>query len=56
MDIKYNEDSAFRWWYDENITELESKWYENGAIFEMDFDADREIDKEWEDYKNTHSK
>jgi hypothetical protein len=55
-EIKYNEDSAFRWWWEENIEQLRIKWAENGADREMDFDEDTETDKEWEDYKNIHSK
>ena len=46
----------FELWYDENIKELRIKWAENGADREMDFDEDREIDKEWNDYKNTLQK
>ena len=49
-DIKYNEDSIFRWWYDENIEELQIKWAETGADRELDFDVDVEIEKEWKLY------
>ena len=50
----YNENSAFNKWWKENIEELRIKWAENGADREMDFDEEAEVDKEWEDYKNTH--
>ena len=51
--IKYNEDSYFRWWYEENIDELRIKWSENGADREMDFDEDREIEMEFSRFKDT---
>ena len=51
--MNINEDSLFRWWYDENIDELRIKWAENGADREMDFDEDREINTEWTTYMNT---
>ena len=51
--MNINEDSLFRWWYDENIDELRIKWSENGADREMDFDEEREIQQEFDDYIKT---
>ena len=47
------EDFVFKLWYNQHIDELRIKWAENGADRELDFNEEYEIDKEYENFKNT---
>ena len=42
--------SKYEEWYEKNIKELECKFIESGAWYELDFNLEDEIDKEWDHY------
>ena len=42
----------FEKWYNDNIEELRIQWAESGADREMDFDEDREIERQYELFMN----
>lgn len=42
--------SKYEEWYEKNIDELEIKFKESGAWYELDFNLEDEIDKEWDYY------
>ena len=46
---------GFEEWYKTNIDELELKWYENGAMYEIDFDLDDAFIEEWEKHQKEHT-
>lgn len=50
------ENTAFRYWFKDNIDKLRIKWAENGADRELDFNEADEVDKEYDKYQKQNKK